>query len=312
MTASRRFCVVGGTGFVGGATLHSLKDPGRDVTAIKAPRAAQGTVTATTIPPDSSPPEQLIAALSGFDCVIIASGISDSQERDLGRLIGANATSALTTFRAAVQAHVKRVILISSAVVQGDVPQLDSTEITRPLTPYAVSKAIGESWLLQEKSGETQLCVYRPPSVHGPDRRITKALARIARSGLACVGGDGSSPTPQILISSAASAITFIATHHQTPPSIVAHPWEGLTCRSLLRVLGGREPHQVPMPVAAAVLGSIRVSGRVMPPVMPHYRRLELLLLGQRVAPSWLTESGWRAPTNYADWEELAAQIAFR
>jgi hypothetical protein len=292
--------------------MRSLKDQGQFVQAVTAPRSGPGTTTVTADPPGFSPPNDLVMALAGIDCVIIASGISDSQERDLNRLIGANATSVLTTFRAAVAAHVKRVVFISSAVVQGDLPQLNSAETTRPLTPYAVSKAMGESWLLQEKSEETQLCIYRPPSVHASGRRITKALARIARSNLACVGGDGSSPTPQVLISSATSAISFLASTDQTPPSIVAHPWEGLTCRSLLRALGGREPHQVPMPVISAALGSIRASGRIVPSVMPYYRRLDLLLLGQRVAPSWLSESGWLTPTRYTDWEELGAQLAFR
>ena len=304
--------VIGGTGFVGTGVARELASQGHSVSIISAPRVDNIHGASITSPPDLRPPSDLVKALTGIDTVVIASGIPDALETNFGRLLCANAASALLSLRAAVTAQVSRVIHISSSVVQGDLPQLDSTRQLKPLTPYALSKAWAESWLLNEYTGETAVCVYRPPSVHSPDRRITITLARVARNGLAGVAGDGSRPTPQVLLSSVTSAIAHMASSTPIPPEIVAHPWEGLTCNSLLVALGGRPPHKIPLVVVNTLLTSLSAASKFFPRISAQRRRLELLLLGQIVAPSWLEESGWQSPNTYDDWSRLGSQLALR
>lgn len=200
-----------------------------------------------------------------------------------------------------------RLVHVSSAAVQGRRPRLDSTPEHAPFSPYSASTAAGERVVL-DQAGE--VCVYRPPGVHGPDRPVTRTLVRLARGPWATVAAPGTQNSPQALIENVTDAVAFLATTDQSLPRIVHHPSEGLTVSSLLRLLGGREPRRVPRSVASATVRTAFAAARLRPGLEGHARRLEMLWHGQDQAPSWLTEAGWRAPSGADRWAELGRSVA--
>jgi uncharacterized protein YbjT (DUF2867 family) len=309
--AGPKVAVIGGSGFVGSAVLRALS--GDDPIRLTAPRLrssardVSGLLAEAAARPDESTVE-LVERLDGIDVVVNAAGDPDASSRDLDRLVGANALMPVVTLLAAARAGVRRYVHVSSAVVQGNAPVLDESDRRDPLSPYALSKCLGEEALMTAASG-VELVIYRPPSVHGPDRRVTRRIASIARSPLRSVAGPGSQPSPQALIENVGSAVGFLCSAVE-PPQVVMHPWEGITASGLMRLLGeGRHPHGLPAPVARwAIRGARMTLGRA-PALSADLRRVELLWFGQRQAVSWLTRQGWSPPVGADGWRSLAEQL---
>jgi hypothetical protein len=192
-------------------------------------------------------------------------------------------------------------------VVQGRLPVLDSSAATQPFSAYAESKVLGED-LVRELAPDCSV-IYRPPSVHAADRRVTRMTGRIARSRIATVARPASSPSPQALAENVGSAIAFLATCEQTPPQIVAHPWEGLSTSGLMEAFGGRPPRELPRTLASAIVRLLEAAGRVLPQISANARRVEMLWFGQAQAPSWLTAAGWRPAAGLEEWTALGRQL---
>jgi nucleoside-diphosphate-sugar epimerase len=310
-----RVAVLGGTGFVGGAVTRALA--GCDdvfVTAVSAPRLCAGARDAPGLLAEAgaaAATATLAAVFAGIDVAVNAAGDPDASATDLDRLVGANALMPLAALRAAQLAGVRRFVHVSSAVVQGATETLDESEQRDPFSPYAMSKCLGEEALLAA-ADSAELVIYRPPSVHGPDRRVTRRIASIACSPLRSVAGGGQNPSPQALIDNVGAAVAYLCSVAR-PPRVVIHPWEGLTAGALMELFGrGRQPRCLPEPVARwAIRGARATVGRI-PGRSADIRRVELLWFGQRQAQSWLTRQGWSPPVGRDGWRQLAEQAASR
>lgn len=300
--------VFGASGFVGSAVLEALAGTA-DIRSLTSPRLtrSQGSLLPESLPSfDDSVIKHLADQLVGVDVVINCAGDPNASSMDFEALLVANALMPLHLLGACEHARVRRFIHVSSAVVQGDSATLDSSRELRPFSPYSHSKAWAEQWLLQVSGENTKLVIYRPPSVHAPGRGVTRKIASIARSPLRSVSGDGSGPSPQALLRNVADAIAFLALAPENPPEIVHHPWEGVTCASLMEALGGREPRHLPEHITQSLLRIARGLESVRPGMAPYRRRIEVMWLGQHVAPSWLTLAGWKpARTGSAAWRAL-------
>lgn len=311
-----RLALAGATGFVGGATHGELTRQGHEVVALRIPRLA------TT---DSSPDDLIAYAenylahdpsigqrLAGCHTLINAAGNPDASSRDRPGLLGANAAIPALLGVAARQAGVRRVVHVSSAVVQGDRPILDDTTAGQGFSAYSTAKIAGERVIekLQELASELEFVLFRPPSVHSPDRRVSILTAKIARSRIASVAGSGNLPSPQALIDNVAAAVAFLGTSSQRPPLRVHYPAEGLATGDLMRILGGKEPAHLPVLLARAVVRALKLAGRVAPRAAADARRVEILWLGQAQADSWLTEIGWSPPVGREGWVTLAHILA--
>lgn len=300
-----RIVVVGATGFVGSAVNEVLADQGHEVVPVRAPRiAAEG--ASWNINSLTSAVSELSARLLGADAVVNCSGNPDASEQNEAELVAANAVSPSVVARAAREADVSRLVHVSSAVVQGRRPVLDQSDATEEFSSYARSKAEGERRVRKEFPAAT---VYRPPSVHAATRRVTSLTAKIARSPLATVAAPGDQHSPQALIGNVASAIAFLATTNKTPPPVVIHPWEGLTSRDVMELLGGKRPTVLPRGLARAVSWGLEFVGRKIPPVAANARRVEMLWFGQDQGDSWLTSVGWEPPHGHDVWRELGEAI---
>lgn len=309
MTRLLTIAVVGGSGFVGSSVMAALTEQGHDVQSLRAPRLpSMPASSAHAYIRDSGTVDELAGAFAGYDSVVNAAGNPDASERDSGALTAANGVlpGVLAAACTAAQGQ-PRFVHVSSAVVQGRLAVLDASTQTQGFSSYADSKILGER-LVREFAPEVGV-VYRPPSVHARDRRVTRMTGRIARSPLATVARPGSSPSPQALAANVGSAIAYLATCGPQPPAVVAHPSEGLTTASLMATLGGRRPREIPRPLARTMVHALETAGRLAPQLAANARRVEMLWFGQQQAASWLTEAGWRPPAGPAEWQRLGADL---
>jgi UDP-glucose 4-epimerase len=293
--------VIGASGFVGSRVCEALRARGSEVREIRAPRVrASGRDRAALLREADCLPEvtaELVEALWGVDAVVNAAGLAAATSGACETLYGANALLPGLVSRASRQVGA-RCVHVSSAAVQGRRAVLDESPETAPFSPYSSSKALGEALALCLPGS----VVFRPTSVHGHERQITRTLCRYAASRFAMVAAPGDHPTPQVHVTNVADAIAYVALTDEQPPAIVLQPDEGFTTGELLRLLGGRSPSLVPRRLARRVVALLFLSGRLSGRMAGVARRLEMLWFGQRQAQGWLqgrwapvvTREGWR------------------
>ena len=304
--------VLGATGFVGSAVTSHLRQCGADVRIIRAPRLVAGGTSAEAIIEEASEYDGIVQDLTrflrGVHCVVNAAALADATGPAWRALCGANALLPLLVQRACRRAGVERLVHVSSAAVQGRVARLDESPNLFPFSAYSRSKALGEE-CLRRLGSRPHTVLFRPTSVHGPDRSMTRSLARFAASGLASVAGTGRNPTPQVLLGNVSAAIGYLAVCPESPPEIVLQPSEGLTTAGLLRVLGGKEPRHVPTALARSLVDTAGGIGARSSRVAGQARRLEMVWFGQAQVEGWLAGKGWRAPLGAQAWQELAGAV---
>jgi nucleoside-diphosphate-sugar epimerase len=303
--------VVGASGFVGSAVVQALGGAGATVVAVPAPRLRTAARDVDTLVRDAAVlAGDGIPGLAGADVVVIAAGVPDATGSDADQLVGAHALLPAVVSAAARRAGVRRVVHVSSAAVQGAADVLDETPHRAPESPYAESKALGEEVLDGlAASGGPELVIYRPPSVQGPGRPVTRRIVSLARSPLRSVAGDGRAPSPQALVANVGAAVAELCTLPGVPGYVI-HPWEGITTGSLLEFLGaGRRPRRIPAVLARSVVRLARATLGRTAGGEGTVRRIEVLWFGQRQATSWLTTQGWAPPVGTEGWARLADDV---
>jgi nucleoside-diphosphate-sugar epimerase len=293
--------VVGGSGFVGSAIVRAFRDHDVAVEAVPAPRLSTPARDVPAFLADTRVEvvEALRRALAGHDVVVVAAGIADAGADDGDALYGANSLLPMLVTRA-VEPHV-RVVLVSSAAVQGRASVLTESQETWPFSPYSRSKARGEELVLRGSSG----IVFRPTSVHGPGREVTAKLVRFLASPLASVAGRGDRPTPQVHVANVADAVVFTALADSVGSRVVLQPSEGLSTAGLVELLGGRRPLRVPTPAAWVTVRALGLLGALSGRFAALSRRLEMVWFGQDQVRGWLLEAGWEPVAMSSDWNEL-------
>ena len=296
--------VIIGSGAGGGTLAHELTRRGVEVLPVPAPRLTTSARTADALEVELSRPdvvaeiERISADLADAVAVVNAAGLAHATGAG-DDLFGANAL--LPAMVAAAAPAGIRLVHVSSAAVQGRMDPLDESTQRAPFSPYSTSKALGE-----EMAGRrTGTVCFRPTSVHGADRGVTRSLHRVVSSPLASVAGRGAGPTPQVLVENVADAVAHVVLMEQTPPDVVLQPWEGLTVGDLVRDFGGREPRHIWPWSARIVVRLLGVVGAVVPPAAGVARRLEMLWFGQRQVSGWLTTTGWSAPMGRQRWKDM-------
>jgi UDP-glucose 4-epimerase len=303
----KRIAVLGSSGFVGRAVVAGLASRGIDVRPVAAPRLSWPLAEARAndaVPVDlhRDVVDALALRLDGADVVINTAGLPDGSAPDSAALYGGNSLLPTLVARASALVDASRLVHVSSAAAQGSMA-LDETPRTMPFSPYSRSKAIGERLLQRED--QIQSVIYRSTWVHDVDRPNTRALVRLAQSRLACVAGDGTAPTPQVLIEDVVAAIVHLGLFDGPVPPVVLQPHNGMTTGLLLRLLGGREPWHLPGPAARYATRCLGAYGRTGLTANAHARRVEMLLFGKRQTPGWLTHQGLAPKLRPEAWERL-------
>lgn len=301
MAPGPRVGLFGHSGFVGSAVAKHLVAHGCEVVPMTAPR---GPGTAASVDPE----ELVVAAheaaqgldLRTLDAVVNAAGRADALASRDEELLWPNAALPVCLFRACVRAGVSRFVHVSSAAVQGRL-RLDDSDRRQPHSPYARSKALGEQLLLAEPPGATRLVIYRPVGVHDASRLTTRTVVRLTSSRFAAVARTPQGPSPQLTRDEMGEAIAGVVAHPD-PPVIVAHTGSGLTPYDLSSLLGDHRPLRVPNVLA-------RVAVRAAALYRPGWgRRAEVLLFGQRVAPTWL-EAQLPVRASHESWRRLGREV---
>lgn len=296
--------VIGASGFIGRAVASALASRGATVVRCTAPRLTSSGRSLSVLETALESSDAALAmdflseSLADAGVVVNAAGLA-TPTADGDELFGANALLPGVVARAAPEGA--RVIHLSSAAVQGRREPLDESMVVAPFSPYSRAKALGEELIRQFRIDATS---YRPTSVHGAGRPVTRSLARVLSSPLASVAGSGDRPTPQVLVENVADAVATVALGAEHPPPVVLQPWEGMTTGQFVRVLGAREPWHVPVPLARALVMGVSATGRIRPSAMGLARRLEMMWFGQSQTPGWLN-GRWTPAMPMSAWREL-------
>lgn len=252
----------------------------------------------------------LLEQLDGCEVVINAAGLARPDSPETGALFDANVVLPGVISRLAAEAGVRRLVHISSAAVQGRRDPLDESETVDPHTPYARSKAAGERLLLKRRSpGPPELVVYRPTSVQGASRGVTRQLIRVASLPVVPMVGNGSRPVPLALVENVAAGVAMVTTAPNVS-GVILQPWEGVTIRRLWELLGN-DPRlvRIPRSVARVAVGGTRIVGRWVPRIGALGRRVELLAYGQCQEATVLARLGFSPPLGMDSYRELADRI---
>ncbi len=311
-----RIAVSGSSGFIGSAICTEARRLRFETVPLVTPRLA--------IPDDETAagaarswiarnPRQYtrsVRTLGGVDVLINAAGSSAPDSDDVPSLRGGNATLPTILAMAAREAGVRRMVHISTSAVQGRREPLDESTAVEPLTPYARSKAEGESVLLERGVPvPDELTIYRPTSVQGLDRAITRQLVRLAGLPVVplCAGGDV--PLPTGLVENVAAGVLAVCAAERLSP-VVLHPWEGMTARGLFAAFGPARPFPVPASVVRVVLSGLYASGSFRPRSTAIARRLELLAFGQTQHALFLAKAlAFTVPVGAEGYVRLAEQV---
>jgi nucleoside-diphosphate-sugar epimerase len=316
--------VFGASGFVGRAAVAALAAaghrpvglPARRLRAERAQLLGPGPLVGIRELDQAGPgaaaveiAEELRAA--GCEVVVNAAGIAAATRRATPELYGANAAWPLLLAHACRDAGVRRMVHVSTAGVQGRARRLDSSENVAPVNPYTEAKALGERLLREFAAGgdKPEVVRYRPASVHGADRPLSRSFAAFARRWPLVVCDRGDQPVPVALVGNVGAVIAALV-DADGPPAVVTHPSEGYTVRSLYAAFApGRRIYSVP---ERPVRGALRLAepvGRALAPVAALSRRAELLLVGQAQAQSWLESQGFVLPYGPAELARVADSV---
>lgn len=162
----------GASGFVGTAVATALQDAQVSTAPLAAPRLAARPLARAheVMDGDETAMHTTRKVLQRARAVVNCAGIADASSSDESQLAAANATLPLLIGRTAEEAGCRRYVHVSSAAVQGRAAILDETTSYDPFSSYARSKIAGEAGALRCAHAN----VYRPPAVHGRERRVTQ------------------------------------------------------------------------------------------------------------------------------------------
>ena len=311
-----KVALVGATGFVGRHIGVALEHRGADLLRVSAPRivaTANGASEVTAAAEawrDSHRAdfEALVETFAASDAVVNAAGLATPDARETPALTGANAVAPVVLFLAANEAGSRVFVHVSSAAVQGRMPELDESDAYDIISPYARSKALGEV-AVQRVSPAGRLSIYRATSVQGRDRNITQQLFRLCNLPLFPMAGDGGQPLPLALAENAGAAVAHIALS-SSASGIFVHPWEGITVRRLHTLFGsGGRRVATPRAPWELLVGSLVSAGRTLPRAAAIGKRLDLLVSGQHSRGHRLASAGFAVPLGDEGYVHLAAQL---
>jgi len=161
--------VTGGTGFVGGHVVHTLRADGRDVRCLVRDRRRGERLEAwgcELAEGDVTRPESLHAAAAGCDTVVHLVAIRQGRPEQFERIMIEGTRSLLAAAR---DARVGRFILMSA---------LGTSAETKDLVPY-----YGAKWEMEQdvKAAGLPYVIFRPSFIFGKEGGILPTFAKLAR-----------------------------------------------------------------------------------------------------------------------------------
>jgi nucleoside-diphosphate-sugar epimerase len=221
-----RVLVTGATGFLGRAVAEALERAGYAVVRGARHRPAAAPVGQAWIGHgDIGPQTRWNVPLTGVETVVHLAGAAHFPKTTMAASVNTfarvNADGTARLASAAVGAGIRRLILMSSALVHGAAsppgrPFSEGDE-PAPTTPYARSKLDAERRLMAAARGSgLQWVILRPPMVYGPQARGNfQRLVRLLRSGMPLPLGAATAPRTFIGIDNLAHAVVRCVEHQR-------------------------------------------------------------------------------------------------
>lgn len=287
----QRWFVAGAAGFVGSSVTQALEGSGVHVTHLPLREASD---------------DEIVRTMATCSVVVNAAGMAAPKSQDASSLEIANVELPRRLAELADRAGVETFLHVSSGAVQGGRRTLDEHPSYAPFSPYSESKAnaerglLGGSWRVPPNT-----IVYRPASILGEGRRLTRQLVAMFALPMVPVFGDGSQPLPIATVDRVAEALILLG-NRADGQRIVAHPWEGVTQRSLAEALSPPNARLVSLPVPSRSVAK-RLRPLLPKPAVPIARQLDLLAYGQRQDTQYLKALGFPASDSQSDLRKLRA-----
>lgn len=291
--------LTGSTGFVGRHAAAAFLDRGLSVRALLRPRAASPLpdhpclVQVEGRLDDRSCLEELCR---GAEVVVHCAGLVAAL--DPGTYLRVNAEGTRNLVAAARTSGVRKFVHVSSLAAREPA-----------LSPYAASKAAGET-ALRDTAGGMPYVILRPPAVYGPGDRATLPLIAALRRPLILLPGDRAARLSLIHVSDLARALAVVALEDGIPQSIyeISDGREGgyglAELGTIAARLGGRTPRVVVVPrrllawparIAAAVFRLRGKAGMFTPGKLAEIYHRDWVSRGARLeaVSSWRPEIGF-------------------
>lgn len=299
--------VTGATGFLGRAVTAALERAGHDVRygARLVPQEPAGG-TAWVGYGEVGPQTRWEDALAGVDTVVHLAGLAHLPDEMASKAAGTfhrvNVEGTARLAEAAVRSGVRRLVLMSSALVHGQKSlgrAFTEEDAPAPETPYARSKLDSETRLRAAVgAGSMQWVILRPPMVYGPGARGNFGrLVRLVRAGVPLPLGAATAPKSFIGLDNLADAVVRCVAHpdaaKQTFLVADAETTSTVGLVQLIAAALGRRLWTPSMPPALlragfSVLGRERDMQRLLDPLELDTSRIRSLL-------------GWSPPVSLAE-----------
>ena len=182
-----KILVTGGAGFIGGHLAKSLKSKGHTVILCDLPGKFSEVAKKEyqCIECDVSDKIQVFK-LPSVDAVyhLAAQSGTASAIKDLNKDLNWNATGTLNICQYVIQNKIKLFCFTSSMAVYGNAEGAGETNLTKPTSPYGMSKLCAENYVnyVKSKSPLTRICIFRIFNCYGPGqdtKNLTQGLASI-------------------------------------------------------------------------------------------------------------------------------------
>ena len=188
MTDPGLLLVTGGSGFLGSAIVSLARQSCRRVRIFN--RSNKGNIeNVETVVGDLSDHSAIRRACDGVSTIIHCAGLAHvfgSEGMDPGRFTHANEVGTDNLVRAALDAGVSLIVLVSSVAVYGDTngATLDETANCAPESPYALSKWRAELRAVERTVGSAaKLTILRFATMYGVGDRgnVSRLLRRVSQ-----------------------------------------------------------------------------------------------------------------------------------
>ncbi|HEY5902024.1 MAG TPA: SDR family oxidoreductase [Anaerolineales bacterium] len=256
----KKYLVTGGAGFIGSHLVRALLEQGDFVRVLdnfsSGKRDNLHGLNVEVIEGDLRDAARVAEAVQGVDFIFheaVFVSVPQSMEDPLP-CFDVNQRGTETLLEAARKNGVGRVVLASSAAVYGDLEDMPLTEDMplRPLSPYAVSKRVGELYAeMYTRSFGLDVVALRYFNVYGPRQRPDSMYAaavpifirRLLDGQPITIFGDGGQTRDLINIRDVVRA-NLTAAEHDAAPGQVFNICTGIETRilDLLEVLQGLFP----------------------------------------------------------------------
>jgi UDP-glucose 4-epimerase len=223
-----RCLVIGGNGFIGSHVVDALVERGHDVTVFDRHRQGPARYAGTAVTVrhgDFLNAGDVRGALAGQEVVLHMLSTTDpaTAEGDPTMDLRTNILSSVQLFSSCVDAGISRVYFASSGgAIYGDQEQqvFEETDVTLPLSPYAIGKQAIESYLRYfGRTHGLRSTTFRISNPYGPRQNPLKRqgvipifLRHVAEGSPLTVFGDGSMIRDYIYVGDLAQMIAEVVT----------------------------------------------------------------------------------------------------